>query len=149
MLKRWILIAWIDRHCYISSIILNFFKKRLYFYGNTFFHIFLVFRPLWSQITFPKFWIQSSPWIPILDIYKCPFSKTKSRIYFLVQTEKKEIKKPIFNQMIYGLSTEILINTMGFLLLRQFGDPILGGVLCIFIDNHFFCDISYYFIKII
>ena len=68
----------------------------LFFYANTFFQDFSKMRPLCSQITFLETIFKSSPWILILDIYKCPFSKTKSRIYFLFITEKNEIKKNIF-----------------------------------------------------
>ena len=91
-------------------------RKMSKIYGNTFFQEFLNFKALWFKIIFSKFIFQSSPWLLKLDIYKCPFSKTKSRIYFFVETEKNEIKKHIFNQMIHGLSTEILMETIFFTL---------------------------------
>ncbi len=44
-----------------------------------------------------------------MDIYKCPKSKTKSRIYFFFVTRKNHRKNNDKYKMIYGKTTEILI----------------------------------------
>jgi hypothetical protein len=44
-----------------------------------------------------------------MDIYKCPKSKTKSRIYFLFVIEKKSIKYNDKYKMIYDKITKNLI----------------------------------------
>jgi hypothetical protein len=47
-----------------------------------------------------------------MDIYKCPKSKTKSRIYFFIVTRKNPRKTEYNFVMIYGATTEIVIYTM-------------------------------------
>ena len=44
-----------------------------------------------------------------MDIYKCPKSKTKSRIYFYFVTRKKYRNNNDKYKMIYGETAEILI----------------------------------------
>jgi hypothetical protein len=44
-----------------------------------------------------------------MDIYKCPKSKTKSRIYFFFVTRKNPVKNMNKKEMMYGKTTEILI----------------------------------------
>jgi hypothetical protein len=63
------------------------------------------------MLTIQKFRIifKSSERFLILDIYKCPKWKTKSRIWILFITEKKEGKNTVKKESIHGLSTEILI----------------------------------------
>jgi hypothetical protein len=63
------------------------------------------------MLTSQKFRIvfKSSHRFLILDIYKCPKWKTKSRIWILFVTEKKTVKNTVKKESIHGLATEILI----------------------------------------
>ena len=62
----------------------------------------MVFRALWSQLSFYNPFLEKYFRFPILDIYKCPFSKTPRTFYFCFVTENLNIKYSILFYISYG-----------------------------------------------
>ena len=93
-----------------------FFDKKL---CSHFFYPLFIFQSIMLTTLFFKVFFKSSPWVLKMDIYKCPKSKTKSRIYFYIVIQKYLYYLLVIFKSIYGNITKILIKSMFFHFLGQ------------------------------